>query len=250
MVKIAPVLVLPDRHDQITPEQWLIEFNRARSDKRYAGDLPFLRTFDPERFEKETALADARDMESAAAQLVHERRTRIAKVPLRDQVREDVAAGKIARTPGIARLQAWDGDPERRPWIALSGSAGCGKTVAAASLVAASGGDWIRSDDLVRCFASMFGPPLERQEEIKTAKLLVIDDVGSELDGARMLPILLELLDTRMSARWTRTIVTTNLTVEEIRARYQNGRLMSRLSELVHWAALTGDDLRRKPPVA
>jgi DNA replication protein DnaC len=164
--------------------------------------------------------------------------------PVSDDVDVALRAGNLARTEALETLETWMGAREK-PWIVLSGPTGCGKSVAVAKVLWDGGGRFVRSDELVRLFSSMFGEQYEQQQKLRDTGRLVIDDVGGELDATRMLPALLDLLDARKSARGTPTIVTTNLSKKEFAARYANERLMSRMAESVHWAAVGGNDLRR-----
>lgn len=174
-----------------------------------------------------------------------ERRFRESGCAVTDAVHALLSTNSLGETAAIAALSAWSDDRHRKPWLALSGPPGCGKTVAVASLLWNMGGRFVRADELVRLFASMFGEQYERQQELRDAYKLMIDDIGGELDEKRMLPALLDLLDTRKSAHLQPTIFTTNLSKKDFAARYDNPRLMSRMAESVHWVALSGDDLRR-----
>lgn len=163
-----------------------------------------------------------------------------------DAMRDALLDATYAETDAVKRARDWYASRDK-PWLLLSGPTGCGKSMAAASIpVENYGADFVRADELVRVFASMFGELHEQQQRLRDVGLLVIDDLGCELDHARMLPALLDLLDARQSARRHPTIVTTNLTAAAFRERYANDRLNSRMAELVRWEGLTGDDMRRK----
>jgi DNA replication protein DnaC len=225
------------------------------------SELDALKLEDPDRFatlEAEYPLRKARQDAEAAehaerqrmADLEQERsrrteRLRRAGVALRDEVAELCRDSALGATEAVEAVRGWWED-RPTPWLVLSGRTGSGKTVAAASAIADTGGVWMRADDVVRAFSGMFGDPLEKQERAKIAYLLVLDDIGSELDAARMLPALLELIDTRISARGRPTICTTNLTKKEFAERYANDRLNSRMRELVTWKSLTTPDMRGK----
>lgn len=162
-----------------------------------------------------------------------------------DAMREALLAATYSETDAVKRAREWWANRDK-PWLLLSGRTGCGKSMAAASIPADHGhGTFVRADEVIRVFASMFGEQYEEQQTLRDARLLVLDDLGCELDHARMLPALLDLLDARQSARRHPTIVTTNLTPAAFRERYPNDRLNSRMSELVRWEGLTGEDLRR-----
>lgn len=164
-----------------------------------------------------------------------------------DGVFAALRADTLSETPATIALANWWEQRRKleKPWLVLSGPAGVGKTVAVAHMLWTLGGRFVRADELVRLFASMFGEQYEKQQELRDAHSLVIDDVGGELDHTRMLPALLDLLDSRKSAYNRPTIVTTNLGKKDFAARYSNERLMSRMAESVHWVSLSGEDLRR-----
>lgn len=172
-------------------------------------------------------------------------RWRAAQCPVSDDVDEGLRAGTLARSESTVAIDAWH-EPRTKPWLVLSGPTGCGKSVAVAQYLWTHGGRFVRADEIVRLFSSMFGDQYEQQQKLRDVPRLVIDDVGGELDATRMLPALLDLLDSRKSARNRPTIVTTNLSKKEFAARYANERLMSRMAESVQWAAVGGDDLRRR----
>jgi hypothetical protein len=123
-----------------------------------------------------------------------------------------------------------------RPWHVLSGPGDIGKTFAAAAVVdAANGGVFLWSQDLVRALSSR--DAAERERVIR-AKLVVIDDLGTEEDAVRMQQALIELLDKRSSARSRPTLVTTNLTKKAFVGLYPNTRLRRRMRDLVEWTDL------------
>jgi DNA replication protein DnaC len=209
-----------------------------------------LRATYEQRFRQQEAEERARQQEVLDAgerQRKRERKERLKRAGARlgDSMVEACVADSLSPTEALKAVRGWY-ESRSTPWLIVSGGTGCGKTVAAASLVAGiTGAAWFRADDLVRAFAGFFGDAAERQEHAKNAPLLVLDDVGGELDAARMLPALLELLDARLSASEHPTIVTTNLRKAEFAERYQNKRLYSRLREWTHWAELAEPDMRR-----
>lgn len=135
------------------------------------------------------------------------------------------------------------------PWLILFGSSSCGKSVAAASTIAAHGGLWLSSNEIVQAFASMFGPAAAIQQRAKEESLLVIDELGVEDEPARMTSALLQLLNVRISAERTPVIATTNLSFEALVARYPNDRIRLRLNEQVTWAPLPPQCLRPSRPL-
>lgn len=179
-------------------------------------------------------------------QQLQQRRTgRIEMFRCTDAMREALVAATYTDTDAVKCARDWFAQRDK-PWLVLSGPTGCGKSMAAAAVPAENRtAMFIRADELVRLFSSMFGDQYERQQKLRDTQLLVIDDLGCELDSTRMLPALLDLLDARQSARKHPTIVTTNLTPAAFRERYANDRLNSRMAELVRWEGITSPDLRR-----
>lgn len=175
-----------------------------------------------------------------------QRATNIESFRCTDAMREALVDGRITDTDAVTVAQTWLVERDK-PWLVLSGPTGCGKSLAAASVAANHrAGTFVRADELVRLFSSMFGEQYERQQGLRDAQLLVVDDLGCEYDAGRMLPALLDLLDARQSAKRHPTIVTTNLTPQAFRERYPNDRLHSRMAELVRWEGVLSEDMRRK----
>lgn len=165
---------------------------------------------------------------------------------LSDAARHAIIKGDgLLPTTAIEAVRGWRAARISVPWLALSGGTGCGKSVAAAWMVADCGGMWVRAERLVRVFAASFGDQFEEQEQIRDCAFLVLDDIGSELDAARMTSVLIELLDSRKSRRQA-TLLTTNLGRPQFKDRYGNERLLSRLHESVQWEPISGTDLRRQ----
>ena len=72
--------------------------------------------------------------------------------------------------------------------------------------------------------------------------LLILDDLGSELTTALVQSALYELVNTRLSPQY-RTIISSNLSIEEVRARY-TPQIASRLEGEYHVLHFFGDDIR------
>jgi DNA replication protein DnaC len=221
-----------------------------------------LRAQNPERFDairaefqRRSMLVEAEEREAeivAAERAVRagteakRKRLQASGARLTDAMTTALVSNSLRLTEPLRAAQEWF-STRPCPWLVLSGGTGTGKTVAAAALVIANhSAHWVRSDDLVRTFAGFFGDAAERQKQLKSSPFLVIEDLGVELDAARMLPALLEVLDDRLSASTTPTVITTNLKKQQIAERYPNERLFSRLREHAHWVSLTNEDMRGK----
>ena len=174
------------------------------------------------------------------------RRLNESGIRLRDADFEAVLAGKLADTPALGAASEWFNDRGEHAWLVLSGGTGAGKTLATASLIAELAGDsvYLRADMACKIWGAAFGNQFELQSQARDADLLVLDDLGAEEDPARMQRVLLDLFDARASARSFPIVVTTNLKRGELKSRYANERLHSRLTA-AKWVGLTGEDLRR-----
>lgn len=174
------------------------------------------------------------------------------RIPLTPEVRQRVVYGRsLRRTPSLFAAQRWLARADAPPILVLSGAPGSGKSVAAAaalcdaSLIGRSR-RWRSASALVRAFAGMFGEALHEQQLLADAHVLVIEDVGTESDDARMSSALVEVLEHRgKDVLQHRTILTTNLREDDFAQRY-DARLVSRMSSrFCAWAYSAGADLRQ-----
>lgn len=79
-------------------------------------------------------------------------------------------------------------------------------------------------------------------ESIKEADLFILDDLGAEIDGKVVIPMLYNILETRLNAGKP-TIINTNLGLMEIEKRY-NEKIASRLLSFIGLTFL-GKDIRQ-----
>ena len=71
--------------------------------------------------------------------------------------------------------------------------------------------------------------------------MLVLDDLGTELDGERFAVVFGELVEARQNAK---TVITTNLAPAELRRRYGD-RIADRLNHLGRIVPIVGASRRR-----
>ncbi|MCS6910959.1 MAG: ATP-binding protein [Anaerolineales bacterium] len=131
------------------------------------------------------------------------------------------------------RCKAFAEKPEN--WLLLTGGYGCGKTHLAAAIAnqALANGQpalFLNTPDLLDFLRETFAPNSDttysdRFEEIRTAPLLILDDLGTESPTPWAVEKLYQLLNFRYNAHLP-TVVTTNKRVEDL-----EGRIASRLSD-------------------
>lgn len=120
--------------------------------------------------------------------------------------------------------------------LVLIGPPGCGKSIAAAHVIASCGGLWMAARSLAN--------PKTEIDAAERASLLVLDDLGTEYSGASQYGVerAAALLELRHAER-RRTVVTTNLGAADIVARYGE-RVRDRMRERGRAVLLTGPSLR------
>lgn len=105
---------------------------------------------------------------------------------------------------------------------------------------------FIKENDVIR-FSEKYNYKEKESpvDEFKNAKVLVVDDVGTSYgDSKKIMSILFDLFDYRYSQGLS-TIITTNLSKEELRV-YVGERSFDRLTSCCHYISLTSPESRRK----
>lgn len=159
-------------------------------------------------------------------------------------VRNAIVNGTLQPTTrSLVIVQRWIANADAPACLALRGGTGSGKTVASAWLLAQRGGYLRSAQQVVRAFASRSIESVREQETMLRCALLVLDDLGTEHERDRkwMTLALRELLESRQSAR---TLITTNLTLDQALAAYDDERIASR-AQRIAWLACEGEDMRR-----
>ena len=139
--------------------------------------------------------------------------------------------------------------------LLLTGGTGLGKTFLSACIarVVAENGHSVVYDTAGRVFARFEAEKFSRdQEDSREARdetrrylacdLLILDDLGSELTTPFVQSALYQLLNGRLAAG-RRTVISTNLTVDDIRQRY-SPQIASRLEGEFHVLHFFGEDIR------
>lgn len=204
-------------------------------------------------------------------ELIERHKAEIRRAALRDAV----PAGRVERVrAGLACLDAADQHPAQlRAWLAdpdaltaiLVGPTGSGKTEAAyaSAVEAVTVGAAIRDRGVVKTKSLLVrawtvagylaelrpdgspDPVWAIRNRARVAELLILDDVGAELDGhasQHARTELVELMSYRLD-RDLRTILTTNLRSEQLKDKV-GAPLMSRLKQQCVLLEFTGPDRR------
>lgn len=170
-----------------------------------------------------------------------EERAQMAGIP-RKFLRADVGAVKrtVVQNLNVTRS------------LVLCGDVGTGKTYLACALLRrrlerGQTGRFVGVADLMDELKARFGGEGEQSEayfdRLAGESFLVLDDVGAEHNTEWSAQRVAALIDKRYRSE-ALTVITTNLTHQEIAFRYGK-RLADRLNEW-EWAALTGPSLRRE----
>jgi DNA replication protein DnaC len=154
-----------------------------------------------------------------------------------DRSEEDLEAGDL-RSLEKAFKAALAFSQKPRGWLVLTGSYGCGKTHLAAAIANARAdlGDpplFIMVPDLLDHLRATFSPNSSvsydrRFEELRTAPLLVLDDLGTQSMTPWVREKLYQLFNHRYNAELP-TVITTADTLDEMDARIRSRMLDARL---------------------
>jgi DNA replication protein DnaC len=154
-----------------------------------------------------------------------------------------VAAESAKATAAIEQIKTWK--PSERCVLVLSGSPGCGKTVAATHWALHNR----HSAVFVRAATFAASSRYERAERNSwlQASALVLDDLGNEYADVKgsLISDLDELVDTYYGDNRP-LLITTNLDRESFKARYGQ-RITDRLRESGKWFSIASESMRGKP---
>lgn len=217
--------------------------------------LDFSKLQPPESWFREDGAWEREQAQHAALQGQYVRERHLERQPelrVTDAVLHAIVRGEpLQATGALDIVQRWYRSTSK-PTLIVAGNPGCGKSVAAAWLIAEAGGIWLRAERARRAYVSNFGPDLDKLSEALSARMLVVEDVGTELDSQSFGGFLCELLEQRKSSHH-RTLITTNLGRGAWATMYGDERVASRLgkkgaaSETVHWVSVEGPDMRARP---
>jgi hypothetical protein len=133
------------------------------------------------------------------------------------------------------------------PIVVLLGPTGRGKTVAGAWLIAEEGGKYVSALELAKRLCTMHWRDANWSAEVLSARVVVLDDVGTEPESDRDAAIaaMFEFVNKRQALAKAFTLITANLTRAEFDARYGE-RTVARIMHSGRFVEAKGQDLRRK----
>lgn len=179
--------------------------------------------------------------EAGQAELLRAERLGRAKPRLRAEDLDDLRHGRLKDSRHLTVVRAWV-ERSSKPILCIAGAQGTGKSFAAGWALAELGGAYLQANDLVRLARGSWRDR-ELLEDKLRARLLVLDDLGTEDELDSMHGPLLDLVDRRQGRPWL-TLITVNLLAPALRERYPEPRLWSRLDACWVYVASTGPDLR------
>lgn len=185
----------------------------------------------------------ARERRFREAERRARRRAVVEGIPLTDADRDAIVGGALDDTFALRVVKKWLAATPT-PALVLLGGVGTGKTVAGAYAAAELGGVYLSSTDL-RPRLTRAAWDGDRAPTPLHAGFLLLDDLGAEKDKPDDFnPELYKLISARQG-RKTRTVVTSNLTREQLAARY-DARVIDRLNAMAHVIDVPGTSLRKK----
>lgn len=153
-------------------------------------------------------------------------------------------------TFAVEKVQQFLRRDDKASILVLAGGTGCGKTVAASVAVAFHPGKLVKAAEFVRIGMFPDSAGKETLRDFENAKVGVIDDMGAEPQDSKgyAYAALFDAFEGRYDAG-AKTIITTNLTIDEFRARYGTGvgsRFWDRVRGDARWIDVPGKSLRSR----
>lgn len=128
--------------------------------------------------------------------------------------------------------------------LALVGKVGTGKTFAASWAIAEKGGTYVKLDRLLELRLSWDRDEKREYARIRESRgIVVIDELGIELDRDRSPAVLCDVIDERRKSG-CRTILVSNLSRQQIEERYGE-RTFNRLADMCVFQSCVGPSLRQ-----
>lgn len=150
---------------------------------------------------------------------------------------------QLKSTPALEFMKSCKGD------ALLLGGVGCGKTTAAISIVANEMEPFVKARFLTAYDLSfmIYKRDFEGLEAVEKAHIVIIDDLGTEPEGFKGKDFLahFENLFATRHRCLRRTIITSNLTIEQIKKDYGD-RFISRLRQSGQVFEANNSDMRKQ----
>jgi DNA replication protein DnaC len=169
--------------------------------------------------------------------------------PLPEEDVERLVAGTCYRTEALDLVRQWYHQRPHIPdpfcFLVMFGEQGVGKTVSGFWLLGELGGRYVTAEQLrKRARGDTFR---DRQwfEEMLKARVLVIDDAGTEMNADEARSVMFEVVHHRQGLPNAWTLLPTNISAEEFVERYDE-RTVARLRHLGRFASVEGPDRRRR----
>jgi DNA replication protein DnaC len=159
--------------------------------------------------------------------------------PIRPEDKHAIVFDTLAETPWLEAVREWHAGS--KSVLVLSGSVGSGKTVAACWAMAGDNGLFVSAANLARIVGDFDRTEWRR---FASCRLLVVDDLGDELQAERLSAALKQIISER-GAHGGRTVLTTNETPKQLKARYPDEKLWSRIAQSCDVVVRSGGDMRR-----
>lgn len=151
--------------------------------------------------------------------------------------------GQSQSTDAVRHVRGWL--KTETPCLILCGGVGTGKTYAGALLCRERWGEFVCAQHLARRIDPWKHERDSGAEPLDlAAPIVVLDDLGAEQDDARSQAALFAVINSR-NASDRRTLITTNLTIPQIRPRYGD-RIADRLNAMAKAVVLKGASMRKQ----
>ena len=155
---------------------------------------------------------------------------------------------ELAPTAALVAVRGWRKNraslESPMTMLVILGETGRGKTVASLWLMAELGGVYVTAEELRRLSRSYGGRDRDDLDRLIKARVLVVDDVGTEQDEESAASAMFEVVNRRMGLARGWTILTGNLTTAQFQARYGE-RTTRRIHHQGAFVEVSGGDLRR-----
>ncbi len=166
--------------------------------------------------------------------------------------RERVLSDALIGTHALRNVRRWMTERRNRrlarplTTLTLVGETGRGKTLAGAWLVSRLGGVYVTAETLARASAARFGRDRENFERWLDARVLIVDDLGTERDADLAKGALWDVVNARIGSDRAWTLLTANLEVAAFRERHGE-RTIRRIEHYGAIVTVNGEDMRRGP---